>query len=188
MSDNKLKLNPGKTEYIIFGAKNRYKWLSYSFPVNILSNCFSPTDVVCNLGVLFDAKFCFTNHVDSVIKSCFISLRDLHCIRRLLSVDTSVVIANVLVSSHLDYCNSLFCSCHTRLQYVQNSLAQFVTSASKFTHITSSFKTLPMPIRLQIIFKTLVLMYKYLNTGQPLSVFCTISLLVQICREHKVLK
>ena len=74
MSENKLKLNPDKTEFIVFGDK----WLSDSFPVHILGNCLSPTDVVPNLGVLFDANFCFTNHVNSVIKSCFISLRDLH--------------------------------------------------------------------------------------------------------------
>ena len=149
---NKLKLNPDKTEFIVFGAKDRFKWLSDSFPVNILGNCLSPTDVACNLGVLFDAKFCFTNHVNFVIKSCFISLRDLHPIRRFLSVDTSVVIANALVSSRLDYCNSLFRSLSsrnvTRLQYVQNALAEFVTGASKFTHITSSLKTLHwLPIR-----------------------------------------
>ena len=70
ISENKLKLNPGKTEFIVFGPKDRYKWLSDSYPVNIMGNCLSPTDV-CNLGVLFDAKFCFTNHVNSVIKSCF---------------------------------------------------------------------------------------------------------------------
>ena len=93
-----------------------------SIPVNILGICFSPTDVPRTLGVLFDAKFCFTDHVNSVIKSCFISLRDLRCICRFLSVDTSVVIAYALVSSHLDYCNSLFCSLSspntTRLQYI----------------------------------------------------------------------
>ena len=171
MSENKLKLNPDKTEFIVFGAKDRYKWLSDSFPVNILGNRLSPTDVVCNLGVLFDAKFCFTNHVNSVVKSRFISLWDLHCIR-FLSVDTSVVIANALVSSRLDYCNSLFRSLSsrnaTRLQYVQNALAQFVTGASKYTHITSTLKTLHwLPIRQRIIFKTLLLVYKYLAIGQP---------------------
>ena len=115
-------------------------------------------------------SFCFTNHVNSVIKFCFISLRDLHRIRRFLSVDTSVVLANALVSSRLDYCNSLFrsLSSHnaTRLQYVQNALARFVTGA-KYTHITSSLRTLHwLPIRQRIIFKTLVLVYKYLTTGQ----------------------
>ena len=172
MSENKLKLNPDKTEFIVFGAKDRHKWLSDSLPVNILGNCLSPADVVRNLGVLFDAKFCFTNHVNSVIKSCFISLRDLHRIRRFLSVDTSVVIANALVSNRLDYCNSLFRSLSsrnaTRLQYVQNAFAQFVTGASKYTHITSTLRTLHwLPVRQRIIFKTLVLVYKYLTTGQP---------------------
>ena len=57
MSENKLKLNPDKTEFIVFGAKDRHKWLSDSLPVNILGNCLSPADVVRNLGVLFDAKF-----------------------------------------------------------------------------------------------------------------------------------
>ena len=171
MSKNKLKLNPDKTELIVFGAKDRYKWLSDSFPVKILGNCLSTTDVARNLGVLFDAKFCFTDHVNSVIKSCFISMRDLHHIRKFLSVNTSVVIANALVSNPLDYCNSLFHSlsyCNTsRLQYVQNSLARFVTGASKFTHIKSSLKSLYwLPIRQRIIFKTLVLVYKYLTTCQ----------------------
>ena len=172
MSENKLKVNPDKTEFIVFGAKDRYKWLSDSFPVNILGNCLSPTEVVGNLGILFDAKFCFTDHVNSVIKSCFISLRDLHHMRRFLSVDTSVVIANALVSSHLDYCYSLFHSLSsrnaTRLQYVQNALARFVTGASKYTHITSTLRTLhSLPIRQHIIFRTLLLVYKYLTTGQP---------------------
>ena len=172
MSENKLMLNPDKTEFKVFGAKDRYKWFSDLFPVNIPGNCLSPTDAAHNLGVLFDAKFCFTNHVNSVIKSCFISLRDLHRIRRFLSIATSVVIANALVSSRLDYCNSLFHSLSfrnaTRLQYVQNDLARFVTSASKLTHITSSLKTLHwLPIQQRIIFKTLVLVYKYLTTGQP---------------------
>ena len=172
MSENKLKLNPDKTEFIVFGAKDRSKWLSDSPPVKILGNCLSPMDVVHNLGVLFDAKFCFTNHVNSLIKSCFISLRDLHHIRRFLSVDTSLMIAKALVSSGLDYCNSLFRSLSsrntTRLQYAANSLAQFVTGASKSTHITSSLKSPHwLPIRQQIIFKTLALVYKYLTTGQP---------------------
>ena len=83
-----------------------------------------------------------------------------------------MVIANALVNSHVDYCNSLFRSLlsrnATRLQYVQNALAQFVTSSSKFTHIISSLMTLHwLPIQQRIIFKILVVVYKYLTTGQP---------------------
>ena len=99
MFEKKLKLNPGKTEFIVFGSVDKYKWLKNSFPVNILENCLSPTDVVRNLGVLFDSKFSFTNHVNSVIKPCFANLCDLHHIRRFLSYDISVMVANALVSS-----------------------------------------------------------------------------------------
>ena len=74
MFENKLKLNPGKTELLVFGSMDKYKWLKDSFPVNILGNSLSPKDVVRNLGVLFDSKFSFTNHVNSVIKSCFANL------------------------------------------------------------------------------------------------------------------
>ena len=35
-------------------------------------------EVVRNLGILFDSKFSFTNHVNSIIKSCFANLQDLH--------------------------------------------------------------------------------------------------------------
>ena len=74
MLENKLKLNPGKTEFIVFGSMDKFKWLKDSLPVNILGNCLSPNDVVRNLGVLFDSKFSFTNHVNSVVKSSFTSL------------------------------------------------------------------------------------------------------------------
>ena len=56
----------------------------------------------------------------------------------------------------------------TRLQHVQHALARFVTGASKHIHIISTLKTLNwLPIRQRIIFKTLVLVYKYLTAGQP---------------------
>ena len=108
MSENKLKLNPDKTEFIVFGEKKTdtngsvTHFLSISWVIASLPQMLYAIWVFCLM------QFYFTNHVNSVIKSCFISLRDLHRIRRFLSVDTSVLIANALVSSRLDYCNSLF--------------------------------------------------------------------------------
>ena len=144
--------------------------LKDSFPVNIF--CLSPTDVVPNLGVLFNSKFSFTNHVNSVIKSCVANLQDLHHIQCFLSWDVSVMVTNALVSSRLDYCNSLFRSLSskniTRLQNIQNCLACFVSGASKFSHITPTLKSLYwLPVKQCIIFKTLVLGYKYLTTSKP---------------------
>ena len=79
------------------------------------------------------------------------------------------MVANVLVSGLLDYCNSLFHSLFskniTRLQNIQNCLAHFVSGASRFTHITPTLKSLHwVPVK-QRIFKTPVLIYKYLTIG-----------------------
>ena len=151
---------------------DKYKWLKDFFPVTILGNCLSPKDVVRNLGVFFDSKFSFTNHVNSVIKSCFANLRDLRRIRRYLSYDSSVIVANALVSSRLDYCNSLFRSLSskniTRLQIIQNCLARFVSGVSRYSHVSPILKSLHwLPVKQRIIFKTMLLIYKFLTTGKP---------------------
>ena len=128
MLANKLKLNPDKTKFILIGSpKNRNQLLPHS-PVNILGNQVSPSQSVRNLGVVFDSNFTFSNHVSQVIKSTRVQARDLYRICPLLDLNTSVLLANALVSSRLDYCNSLFFSLTDfelrRLQLVQNSLCR----------------------------------------------------------------
>ena len=80
------------------------------FSINILGNQVSPAQSVRNLGVVFDSNFNFSNHVSQVIKSTRDHARDLYRIRPLLDLNTSVLLANALVSSRLDYYNSLFLS------------------------------------------------------------------------------
>ena len=126
MASNKLKLNPDKTEFIFTGARNKRNLLHSFFPTDILGNRVDPSSNVRNLGVTFDSDMSLTNHVSQVTKSTRIHIRDLYRIRHLLDFNTAVLLVNGLVSSRLDYCNSLFTSLtdseFNRLQCVQNSL------------------------------------------------------------------
>ena len=172
MGSNKLKLNPDKTEFILFGSPSQRASLASCFPVDILGSKLCPTDVVRNLGIFFDSGFTFSNHVASVCKSCFVHLRDLRRIRRFLPKSAAIALANALISSRLDYCNSLFtslsCKDLHRLQCIQNSLARIVTNTHKYAHITPTLKSLHwLPIKQRCIFKTATLIYKYLHTGLP---------------------
>ena len=172
MSENKLKLNPDKTEFILLGTKSQRDKLADRFPVDILGSQIRPTDKARNLGVIFDSDFSFSKHVVSVCRSCFVGLRDLRRIRRHLTKSTAVNVANALVSSRLDYCNSLFRSLSCRdlkkLQCVQNSLARIVTRTSKFSHITPVLRSLHwLPIKHRIRFKTASIIFKFLHTGTP---------------------
>ena len=172
MGSNKLKLNPDKTEFILFGSPSQRASLAGCFPVDILGSKLCPTEVVRNLGVFFDSGFTFSKHVASVCKSCFVHLRDLRRIRRHLPKSAAVALANALVSSRLDYCNSLMtslsCKDLHKLQCIQNSLARIVTYTPKYAHITPVLKSLHwLPVKYRCIFKTATIIYKYLHTGLP---------------------
>ena len=108
MSLSKLKLNPEKTEFIVFGSKAQRQKVSSHFSVIILGSLLHPVDSVRNLGVWFDAEFSFSEHVKRTCKACFLQMHDLRRIRQYLTPEVAVLAANALVSSCLDYCNSLF--------------------------------------------------------------------------------
>ena len=157
---------------MFLGNKSQRQKLAHFFPVDILGSVISPTDKVRNLGVIFYSDFSFSSHVASVCRSCFVGLRDLRRIRRHLTENIAVTVGNALVSSRLDYCNSLFRSLSCRdlkkLQCVQNSLARIVKRSSKFSHITPVLRSLHwLPVRHRIRFKTASLIYKFLHTGVP---------------------
>ena len=83
-----------------------------------------------------------------------------------------MLVANALVSTRLDYCNSLFRSLSKfnlrKLQCIQNSAARIVSNTSQYTSITPVLKKLHwIPVEQRIVFKTATLVYKYLHTGFP---------------------
>ena len=172
MSASKLKLNPDKTELILFGSKKQRERLNVCFPIDILGNPLHPTKSVRNLGVWFDSDFSFSKHVQNVCKSCFIQLRDFRNIRQFLTHDAAVSVANAFVSSRLDYCNSLFRSLSKfnlhRLQSIQNSAARIVTNSSKYTRITPVLRKLHwLPVQFRSEFKLATLVYKFIHIGFP---------------------
>ena len=62
MGNNKLKLNPDKTEFIVIGDGRIRSSLKSSFPV-ILLNSMEPAESVKNLGVFLDAENSMQRHV-----------------------------------------------------------------------------------------------------------------------------
>ena len=67
-------------------------------------------------------------------------------VRRYLTTDVSILVPNALISSHLDYCNSLFGSLSKlnlrKLQCIQNSAARIETNTCQFSSTTPVLKEL----------------------------------------------
>ena len=172
MSLSKLKLNSEKTEFIVFGSKAQCQKISSHFPVSILGSLLHPVDLVRNLGAWFDTEFSFSEHVKKTCKACFLQMCDLCRIRQYLTPQVAVLAANALVSSHLDYCNSLFrglsCFNQHKLQSIQNTLACIVTNHKKYAHVTPILKQPHcLPVKYRSMFKTATLVYKFLHSGSP---------------------
>ena len=95
------------------------------FCYQYLGNPLCPVGSVKNLGVWFDPDLSLSKHVQNVCKSCFVKLQDFRHVRRFLTHNVSVLVANSLVSSLLDYCNSLFRSLLSSI-YINHSASKIV--------------------------------------------------------------
>ena len=171
-TSNKLSINPGKTEFLLIGSpQQRQKLLSPN--VTFCSNIITPSASVRNLGIVFDSDLSFSQHISSVCRSAFFLVRRLRQIRSCLDRNSAILLANSLVSSKIDFCNSLFYnlpkSSISRLQLIQNSLARVIyPSTRRSDHISPVLRDLHwLPVKERIIFKIAVLTFKSLHGLAP---------------------
>ena len=172
MKNSKLKLNADKTEFLIIGTSTQRAKLNGFFPTHILSQSITPATSFLNLGVTFDENFNFKQHISKTCRCCFYHIRDLRRIRRFLSLSVAKTIATALVSSRLDYCNSLLYNTANKdiakLQRVQNCLARVVTRSPRFSRSVPLLKSLHwLPVHYRIIFKICTITYQALSSTQP---------------------
>ena len=77
---------------------------------------------------------------------------------------------HALITSRLDYCNSLFLpKCHLKkLEMVQRAAARFISMTRKYDHITPTMRKLHWPpIESRIVYKTLLITFKAMNSCAP---------------------
>ena len=120
------------------------------------------------------------NFTSSIIKSCFVQLRDFRRIRPLIFKTAAIILANSFMHSRLDYCKRLLCglpnySIHC-LQKFQNTAARIITRSVRSSHITPVIKSLHwLPVNYRINFKICCITYRALFLHEPhylSSLFC----------------
>jgi len=175
ISANLLSLNQSKTDFLLIGLPQQLSKVSdptLYMPFNVT---ITPTNSARNLGVIFDSSLTFLEHISSVSKSCFLSIRNTH------DYSSAQTIATSLIYSTVDYCNSLFLNlprCQLdRLQLVINSAAQAVSKTPRYRHISTILKFLHwLKIDQRIQYKVLSLTYKTLQSQQPSYIYSLLNL------------
>ena len=156
-----------KTEAIILETWQQQQLLSRLFnKINVAGTDITISESLKTLGVTFDQHLSFNNHVQSVSKACHYHIRALRHIRSFPTHDSAVTVACGIVSSRLDYCNSLLYGSSAeniqRLQRAQNTLARVVTgSRTSSTPLLHQLHWLPIDYRIR--YKISTLTYKILQ-------------------------
>jgi len=103
---NLLTLNSSTTEFLLIGLSKQLAKINHP--------SLTTTHSARNLGIIFDEHLTFSDQISSVSKSCYYYTRQLRCIRPYLDTKTASTIATSIVSSKLDYCNSITTSPNVR--------------------------------------------------------------------------
>ena len=107
VSFNGLALNPDKTDVIVFGTHRCARTDEVLESVNVADSLVKPTDKIKLLGVTLDKKLALNTNVGAVCMAAYLHIRAVSHIRIVLTDDTAKNVGCALVSSRLDYVNSL---------------------------------------------------------------------------------
>ena len=171
MNAHFLKLNPDKTEIICFLPNNTNKnhIINGTF---FDGNCIRFSETVKNLGFTLDKFLNMDNHVSGVVSHCYKLLGDVARNRHLLNEADTVSLMHAIVSSRLDYCNSLLFGVNKSVVYkfqkVQNAAARLISKRRKQQSVSDVLNNLHwLPVEKRIVFKILVFTFKITHGIAP---------------------
>ena len=78
MTGSKLKLNPGKTEFLLIGTKLQPEKCLNNFSCLFLGQDTNLSASAKSLGEVFDSSLNFLKHISQICRACFYHIRDLH--------------------------------------------------------------------------------------------------------------
>ena len=170
---NYLKLNDNKTKFLrVTSEKPRIKHLDCKL-LDLEVTVFEKQ--VKNLGVIVDQKLSFKSQINKVCQLGYFMLKNLWRISdKISSIELRIQIIHSCITSHIDYCNSLFVNlpqCDiNKLLMLMNASVRFIYSLRRSKDISITYylkKCHFLPVKLRVNFKICVLVYKCQHESAP---------------------
>ena len=168
---NGLKVNTGKTEFVVFGSRQNCRGLD-PISIRFREDTIREGPTARNLGVVFDKHLTWDPHVSALVKKCNGILIGLSHVRHQISPDLLPILVNALVLSHVRYCLAVYGNSSEnnirRLEKVLNFALRVVSGRRKFDHISDVREQLGWPIARQLYEShSLSFLHKIRCTGEP---------------------
>jgi fibrillarin-like rRNA methylase len=167
-----MLLNPDKSEVLLIARKSNAQSFAGGSGVSVAGSDITFSVNLKSLGVTLDQNLSFNNHVQNIVKASNFHIRALRHIRPYLNKEVANTVACSIVSTRLDYCNSLLYGTTAaniqKLQRIQNTLARVVVDARRRDSITPILQDLHwLPIEQRIMYKVALITHKVLQEQQP---------------------
>ena len=124
---NGLKVNPGKTEFILF-SNNRIRERFNHIKIAVNGKLIQEKEQVKILGVTLTNNLKWDTHTNNLINSLKYHYRSFSRSCRLLTIDTRKLLYNAAIASRMNYCDMVWDCCNLnvkkKLQSVQNRCAR----------------------------------------------------------------
>ena len=157
---NCMQLNGDKSEAVLFALGAQAAMVDPKATVYIAGSTMELSADIRSLGVHMDRQLNMDRPVNSVFSSCYYHIRAPRHIRPSLNQETAADIGRSVVSSRLDFCNSLMYGISRlsanmkKLQRVQNALIRVICSFGLHDSVSGARRGLHwIPIKHRIIFK-----------------------------------
>ncbi len=166
MKNHFLKINPSKTEVILFSPPSEKR----TFKVQgmfVNDKCIRFSNSVRLLGVQLDSSMTLDDHINNLVSECFYHLRNIGKIRRYLTDQQTQKLVHAFISSKIDFSNSLFyglkASTLSKIQRVQNYAARVASGFPSSEIPTSSLlqRLHWLDVKQRTFFKILLLVHKF---------------------------
>ena len=171
MLTDRLKLNDDKIEYLLIGTRQQLSKISAG-SLAVGDHQITPALEAKNLGCWFDQQLSMGTQINKICSASYFHLHNIRCIRKYLSTESTKKLVHALVTSRIDYCNSLLYGLPqtqlSKLQRVQNTSARLICNVSPFDHISPVlFRLHWLPVHFRIRFKILVITFKAIHELGP---------------------
>ena len=169
---SRLKMNPDKTEFMLFASRKNIKKVE-STKITVLQEDIHSIPCTKYLGAFMDQHLSFNTHVLKKCATASWNLAKIKRIRKFLTRDSLQIIMNAMVMSHLDYANGLLFNTTQnnihKLQMIQNKAAKITLGRSSRSSSTNCLIDLHwLPIKARIDFKIILLTHKSLKKESPM--------------------
>ena len=161
MTANMLSMNDSKTQYQPIVPTYAAWLLDEVNVIRIGDDTVTAATTVCNIGVHFDHHLDMNSQISHVISACSYHLRNINHFSRYLPTTTKERVIDALITSRLDYCNSLLYNTSSnnisRLQRMHNATARLILCRPRTDRVTPLLRKiqwLPVARRIQYTYFT----------------------------------